>query len=143
MNALIENYQIEKYPDEPIILLTFLEGFNPFVDMLRLNRAMKVLVEEQGEPQFILGWFRVGNYSLSQFVTSIHYVSRLGNNLKETAEQACLIKQIVWITNNSMYQMAARHMKRSSQIGDVRIPIFDSLDEALHYCRTQFQQQPS
>lgn len=121
---------VTKYPDDPIVVVTYRAPFAPRED---ITQAQEQIASILGESQAVL--FRIDDLSdvdmtWNQFVEGIYVGTReVPGSMVDSRIRGILVG------NGEMVKLASESMKQE-QYGATNTPVFTSLEAALAYARS-------
>ncbi len=127
----MSTYTIEKLPGEPILLFTAHRDYDVSVDIVKAAAEVNQLLDELGEPVFFV-------QDLMAVVIDVDDML-VGSNTAGGSETATFrhpnIREVVAATQDQMLRMALEGMANETY-GNVRVSLFDNIDDAMAYVRS-------
>ncbi len=128
----------EKLPDLPALLTTLSAEFRVTRDMAASDAATIALLEQVDEPVFNV----VDVSKLRVTMEDILQGSNRGGRGESAIWHHPRIRQTIFISDSKIIQLAARGMN-SFSFGNLNIPVFPTLEEALVYIRQELSKPPA
>jgi hypothetical protein len=125
-----DHYSVTQFPDEPILLVEFLEGFSLGRHLIQLDTDLKAALNNAPQPMYMVYDGRNIHVSFDDLTHATSNASRGEGNIMHHPN---LAKTIV-ITNNAMVKLALKGMK-AEIFGHVNAVAFDTMEEALAHAR--------
>jgi hypothetical protein len=124
------SFTVVKYPNEPIIIQTFNEDYDMQAEIALSNRTTSEALDNSPEDGVYL--IDVFNFQITfeEIVKGANIVARGERPLWHHPK----LKQVVLVTADGLLRMAAEGMA-ASVFGGLKIPVFETLEEALAYAR--------
>ncbi len=122
------SYTVKKMEGEPAILVQFHADFDAHTEAQKAFEAGAILLAEQTEPVFMIWDVRQSVSDLQSIMEGAN-VSR--TNVAHPNERGSIV-----ITDNPAVKLAMQGMN-SEIYGNVVIPVFEEIDEALAYVHQQ------
>ena len=122
---------IERLPDEPIVKVTLLAGFDFGDDMVEGNKPSFELLDSLDNPVFWILDMRQAKLGLEQLISSASMMTRGERPLWKHP----MIRQTVIVSNASMIQLAAKGLN-SDIFGNIAVKVFGTTEEAVDYARS-------
>ncbi len=121
------SFSMQKFPDEPIILIDCHSNFDPASEMVAYSEQLMALLDAQPEPTFCITALPATKYDFNAFASAAN-VSRsyAMKNLREP----------ILVTDSEPIRMAMKGLD-SDIFHHLKIRVFPCLDEALAYVREQ------
>ncbi len=124
-------YTIEKLPDEPIIIQT-IRSDSSVAEVPDSMSTMRELLEAESTPLFVIYDVSQASFGLQDILSGSNEASRSEKPLLKHPN----IRETLVVSTSDLVRMAARGMN-SPIFGNVALRVFDTLEEALAYCRQQ------
>ncbi len=128
------SFKIEMLPDEPIVVITLGEDFNVEADTPAISRQYIELVEAASQPVYLIIDFRPARKALS--VASIIAGANLSAKGEVPFFNHPLNKEVIWVATSEVMKMAAKGLN-TDIFGKLKVSVFETLEEALSYARSQ------
>ncbi len=124
------NYTVERLSDVPAILTTVSKDFEINRELEAMNRDTLAILDPAEVPLFLITNFQVslGIDDLFQSASTL----RKENSIWKHPN----IRQVIVITEDPLLRLAAKGMG-SPLLGGFNVKLFDSVEEALAYVRSQ------
>lgn len=124
-------YDVKKLPDLPVVLGIWYEGFKFVNDGADYALAANAVLDEQSEPVFYI-------IDLSDLKTiSVEGVTETANsgaqNMKSSYRHP-MRKEMILVSQEKIVKMAVTGA-RTATFGNLKVKLFDTLDEALAYVK--------
>ncbi len=123
-------YQIQRLPNDPILLIELLPEYSIARDMDKSAEAIRALLDTASEPLYYVLDLTQITVSLDDLLLSTTKGARGSTPLWHHP----MIKKIVFVSPSPMIQQACQGMN-SRVFGNLEAVAFGTLDEALNYCR--------
>lgn len=124
-------YTIEKLPDEPIIIQT-IRSDSSVAEVPDSMGSMRQLLEAGETPLFVIYDVSQASFGLQDILSGSNEASRSERPLLKHPN----IRETLVVSTSDLVKMAARGMN-SPIFGNIALKVFDTLEEALAYCRQQ------
>ena len=125
-------YKHEILPGEPIMLTTMSAEYSVSRDQARSDAEARVLLDNAREPLFcIIDLSRV-SFSLTDVIGG----ANAGARGQEPIFHHNKILELIYVTPNRMVQLAVKGLG-SVAFGKVKACVFETIEEALAYVRSQ------
>lgn len=128
----MSNYELRPLPGEPIVVGTLFDGFSYQNDMVPYLDELAVLLDSAPAPFIYINDLRGFSPTLTDLIEGSNVVSRGTGALMHHPN----FKLLVLVTKNAMIRLAVRGMN-SPVFGFVRAEVFETLDEAFDFARSQ------
>jgi hypothetical protein len=122
------SYTVTKMAREPVILIQFHADFDAHVEAQQAFEASAKLLAEQTEPVFAIWDVRQSTTDLQSIMEGAN-ISR--TNVTPENERGSIV-----VTNDPVVKLAMQGMN-SEIYGNVVIPVFEDVDQALAYVHEQ------
>jgi hypothetical protein len=123
-------FTVEKLPGEPIVIYTQISGGNAS-DEMKLSIAENVRVlDAQTEPVYLINDMRAHKLNLDQILQGASMVARGDNALLHHP----MIRENIFVVTDPMMKTAITGLS-SATFGQVKMIRFDTVEDALAYCR--------
>lgn len=124
-------FTIEKLPDAPVIIQT-IRSDSTVAEVPDSMSTMRDLLEAQSEPIFVIYDVTHMSFSLDDLMHGASDASRTEKPLLKHP----LIRETLVVSSSDLIKLAARGMN-SPIFGNIALRVFDTMEEALAYCRQQ------
>jgi hypothetical protein len=126
------SFTIEKLPDEPIIICSMSEQFNPLKDYGAFWQRLGEVVKDMEGPIYRITHLKTDQIQFSDMVLALAAEAKSGmpGSLTDPRIRSVLVNRSI------LAQMAVESIKQE-QYGQLDTPLFGTLDEALTYVRQQ------
>jgi len=126
------SYTIQLLNEEGILLGRWNEDFS-FQDEIRVyNDEMYSLLESLTAPVYFVHEFANPGLSMQDIMKGASIATRE----EKSTFQHPMIKQIIFVTTSKVMKVAAKGLNTMS-FGNIEVAVFDTVDEALAFVRTQ------
>jgi hypothetical protein len=122
------SFSVEKMVGEPVILIQFHADFDAHTEAQKAFEASAKLLAEQTEPVFAI-------WDVRQSSTDLQSIMEGANVSRTNVTPANELGSIV-VTNNPAVKLAMQGMN-SDVYGNVIVPVFEEINEALAYIHQQ------
>jgi hypothetical protein len=126
-------YTIEKLPDEPIIIQT-IRSDSSATEVPDSMSTMRELLESADTALFVIYDVSHASFGVQDILSGSNEASRSERPLLKHPN----IRETLVVSTSDLVKMAARGMN-SPIFGNIALKVFDTLEEALTYCRHQQQ----
>ncbi len=126
------NYEITFLPDEPICIITFLDGWDTPEGIKVRAQAFRNLLDQATEPLYLIVDFTQTKMSLDGVIRSANRFARGPDAIFHHPMR----KEILLVSTEKLARMVA-HGLQSDVFGHLHIRIFSTLEDALAHIRTQ------
>ena len=126
------SYSVEKLPGEPIVVSTMLDDFSVADHLPGMIDELSALFDSQPEPVYYIS--DVGHLSLN--LEDILFGSTATARGQNPVLHHPNIKRTILVTSSKMIKLAVKGMN-SEVFGNIRIDLFETVDEAFAYVREQ------
>ncbi len=126
------HYTVEKLPDEPIILSILFPQYSVARDMPESDNVSRAILDATDHPLFIVA----DTTQISFTLEDVLLASSQGARGQTALWHHPMLREFVLVSTHQSIKLAARGL--NSQIfGNLAVKVFDTLEEALAYCRKQ------
>ena len=132
MAKTIVSFTNEKLPDEPIIISVLSSSFSIGEDMAPIMAEVTALLEEANTPCYYVSDVRKIQIGLDDLLQGTSMASRGSQALLHHP----LVKEFLLVTDSKVLEMAGKGL-RHDVFGNVNIRVFQSMEAALAYARSQ------
>ncbi|MBN1310287.1 MAG: hypothetical protein JXB30_02630 [Anaerolineae bacterium] len=126
-----EKIKIDKLPDEPVVVVTLLKGYDYGDDMIESNKPSFTLLDSQDKPVFWILDMRQARIGFGEVVASANMMTRG----EEPLWKHPMIRETVIVSDAQMVKLAAKGLS-SDVFGNLSIKVFGTVEEALDYVRS-------
>ena len=125
-------YVLEKLPNEPIIISTMGPGYLVSRHMTLSDGEIESILEASDESLFVIADISQVPFSYNDIVMG----SAQGARGKKPLWHHPKIRKMIFISRLSIVKLAAKTLA-TKYFGNLNVKVFDTLEEALIYCRSQ------
>ncbi|HML24145.1 MAG TPA: hypothetical protein PKD09_21000 [Aggregatilinea sp.] len=125
-------YQYQQFPNEPIIVSTLLPSYRVEIDALSYSSDGKALLDKVSQPVFFIEDFTRSTLDMQDLAYGASVVAKDPTSLLRHPN----IRQILYVTDSEIMRLSASGMN-NEVFGNLKIQVFDTLQEALAYARSQ------
>ena len=128
-------FTIEMLPDEPIVICTMSDRFNPMTDYGAFWQQLGAILQGKEGPIYRITHLQTDQIQFSDMVMALAAEAKSGmpGSLTDPRIRSLLVNQSL------LAQMAVESIKQD-QYGRLETPLFGTLDEALAHARSQLKQ---
>jgi len=126
------SYTLEKLPGEAVIVYTQGPATHETQGIAETLDDIARLLDEQTDPVFLV--WNVGGMSID-LDDLIQSASRAGRGSNAVLHHP-RVRENVYVVSNRMVRLAIKGLE-SATFGRAKVVLFDTLEEALSYCRQQ------
>jgi len=130
------SYSVEKLSDPPIILSILFENYSVSRDMAASDEASRAILDASDELLFTVTDITHVKFTFEDILFAATQGARGSKPLWHHPK----IREMILISPSTMIKYAAKGMN-SPVFGNLAIRVFDTVDEALAYCRAQLSQK--
>lgn len=123
-------YSIEKLQDEPIVIFKVFEAGQLQRSMPTTVTEATTLLDELSEPVFLVLDLSGIKVSLDTIISGANREVRVDRFITHPN-----VREVLDVATNPMMKMAATGL-RSNVFGNIKIQVFDTVEEALEYARS-------
>ncbi len=124
------SYRLEKYPDEPILVMTLPADYDVQTEVVNLIRDVELIFNALTEPVFFIVDVRESKLSLQDLIIG------LNTQAKESQRFNSLIRENITVTQNKAMSTVVKGLD-TEPFGNVKISIFPTVEDAVVYARSQ------
>ncbi|MFN8372938.1 MAG: hypothetical protein U0694_08680 [Anaerolineae bacterium] len=124
-------YTIQKFDDEPIVLTIFYQDYRLALHGQEGTAELMATLDAQTASVFLILDMRALVLSMNDLLRAITLSTQQYQLFKHSH-----VTEVVMITDKPFLKASADAM-RNPLFGNIRIPVFDSVDAALAYARSQ------
>lgn len=128
-------YTVEKLPDEPILVVNSSRGEDPYGEMAEAIDGINQTLDEQPEPIYLILDMRTMTLSLDEIMEAAMLSARGRNAMLHHRN----IRESIFILTDPLVRMAVRGLD-SATFGQLKARTFETLDQAVAYCRRAARQ---
>lgn len=134
----MSDFSVKKFPDEPIVLVSVYSSVRlENTDVYQENtRQILELFDSLKEPIYYIYDLTDAKLDLAQVIVG----ANKGAGSASGSLRHPIVKEVVIVTQSNLIKLAAKGLK-SAVFGSVVVSVFDTLDEALAYARTQIAEK--
>ena len=122
--------KMEMLPDEPILIVTYLEGFNIAEQIPQSFKDTMAVLDQVKEPVFYIVDLTQLSLSLDDVITT----SSLGARGDQPLWHHPMIREMIFVSPSTLVKLTAQGLD-SPAFGNLKARIFQTRDEALGYAR--------
>ena len=128
-------FTIEMLPDEPIVICTMSDQFNPITDYGAFWQQLGAILQGKEGPIYRITYLETEQIQFSDMVTALAAEAKSGmpGSLTDPRIRSLLVNRSL------LAQMAVESIKQD-QYGRLETPLFGTLDEALAHARRELKQ---
>jgi len=123
-------YTLSKLPDEPILIYAQQSQGNPMQDMEPSLADLAALLDGQREQVFVIYDVRTVAVDVDDILLAADHAARGSRAVLHHA----MIRENLFVAQAGMLRAALRGLS-SATFGQVRLALFDTVEEALAHCR--------
>ena len=126
------SFTVEKYPDEPIILSTYHESFDPSRDIHQVFKLVSQLADGINGPVYRI----IDNRRLHLTFDKMTILMGEESQRKPGSISDPRLSTVI-VTTSDLAQFGAKSMREQEQYGKHPLTLFTSLEEALAHVRAE------
>lgn len=126
------SYKVEALPREPIILVTLSAQSLIMEDMAKSGVEVRALLDQAAEPSFFIMDMSELSVSLDDVIVGANRGARSEQPLSHHPN----LREMLFVSRSSMIKLAIKGLNTVT-FGNLNARVFDSLDDALAYARSQ------
>ena len=127
------SYTIKILPNKPILLQTWHEDFDIETELKSNTRELLEILDSVDKPVYFVTDARNANLSFGDVMLTANITVKSG---KASVFKHPNVYKTLLITNDNMLKMSA-HGLSSDLFGNIEVEVFDNLEEALNYTRSE------
>lgn len=125
------SYTVKTLHDDSVVLFTAHQDFNRTSEMEQVIHEIIAILDDLDEPVYhVLDW-KEGSLNMDDMAEGASATTRRENPVFHHP----MVKAVIFVTDNPAIKMVADNM-RSETFGNVKTKVFDTLDEAMTYVRS-------
>lgn len=129
------SFTLEKLANEPIIVSTLHPDYQVDKEIAAVNGQTAEMLAKESEPQYLVSVFNI-TFNFEDIVTGSNTVTRGDDPILHNHQ----IKENIFVTTDEILKMVAAGMS-GGPFGGLRIPTFDTLEQALEYIRAKIARE--
>ncbi len=126
-------FECKLLPQEPILLTTFSENFNPREDTPRIAQEMKSILDASSEPIYMVDDLLRLKMSFSDLVSMMAAATRGDTGVVLHPN----VRQIVLVSTNDVVRLGSAALKQAQYGGKSTVSVHPTLEEALSAIRAE------
>ncbi len=126
------NYKVEALPGEPIIVTTLSAQSRIMEDMASSGAEVRALLDQAREPSFFIMDMSEMSVNLDDVILGANRGARGEYPLSQHPN----LREMLFVSRSSMIKLAIQGLNTVT-FGNLNVRVFDSLDDALAYARSQ------
>lgn len=127
--------QLQKLPDEPIIIRVFGTDYSFARDGQRVMNEDVALLDTQPEPVFHILDLRELELSFDDLLAGTHFAAKESRYFGHPRRRELMI-----VTTSAFFKLAAKGVS-NPVFGSQKVIAFDTMEKALKYARSESQKQ--
>lgn len=124
------SYSLEKYPDEPIVVLTLPADYDVQQDVPHLIQDMAKIFGSLTQPVAFVTDLTTFKLAIQDIIVGINTM------VKDNQRYRDLIRENVAVTQNPAVRSVIKGLDTNT-FGNIKMSVFNTLEEALAYVRSQ------
>ena len=123
------SFNIEIFPDAPIMLCTFHHDFDTGKELPALTDECYAVLDAASEPLHFITDSLAYSFSVDDVIDAVG-AATYGHKAPFIHEN---VREVIWVTESKLLELAARGMNTSA-FGNIEVKVFSTMEEALAHC---------